>query len=48
MLRDLIEYGKHIREEMKATPSKIKKYPQGTNSEDKEAGVQINYMEHKE
>ena len=38
MLRDLTEYGKHIREEMKATVSEIKKNPQVTNSEGKEAG----------
>ena len=48
MLRDLIEYSKCIREEMKATVSAIKKNPQGTNSEGKEAGVQINNLEHKE
>ena len=29
MLRELIEYGKCIREEMKATLSEIKKNPQG-------------------
>ena len=33
---------------MKVTLSEIKENLQGTNSEDKEAGVQINYMEHKE
>ena len=38
VLRELIEYGKSIREEMKATLSEIKKHPQGTNSEGKEAG----------
>ena len=38
MLRDLIEYSKCIREEMKATVNAIKKNPQGTNSEGKEAG----------
>ena len=32
---------------MKATLSEIKKNPQGTNSEGKEAGVQINNLEHK-
>ena len=39
MLRDLTEYDKSIRDEMKATLSEIKKNPQGTNSERKEAGV---------
>ena len=33
---------------MKATLSEIKKNPQGTNSEGKETGVQINDLEHKE
>ena len=33
---------------MKTTPSEIKKNPQGTNSEGKEDGVQINDLEHKE
>ena len=48
MLREFTEYGKSIREEMKDTLSGIKKNPQGTNSEGKEAGVQINDLEHKE
>ena len=48
MLRDFIEYGKSTREEMKATLSEIKKNPQVTKSEGKEAGVQINNLEHKE
>ena len=47
MLRDLIGYGKCIREEMKATLSEIKKNPQGTNSQGEVAGVQINDLEHK-
>ena len=48
LLRELIEDGKGIREEMKATLSEIKKNPQGTNSEGKEARVQISDLEHKE
>ena len=48
MLRELTEYGKSIREEMKATLSDIKKNPQGTNSEGKEAKIQINDLEQKE
>ena len=48
MLREIIEYGKNIREEMKATLSEIKKNPQRTNSEGKDAGVQINDLEYKE
>ena len=33
---------------MKLTPSEIKKNPQGTNNEGKEARVQNNDLEHKE
>ena len=47
MLRELVEYGKHIREEVKAILSEIKKNLQGTNSEGKEARVQIDDGEHK-
>ena len=39
MLRELTEYGKSIREEMKATLSEMKKKPHGTNREGKEARV---------
>ena len=38
MIKELIEYSKNIKEEMKATLSEIKKNPQGTNSEGKELG----------
>ena len=48
MLRELTEYGKSIREEMKNTLSKIKKNPQRTSNEGKEARVQINNLKHKE
>ena len=48
MLKDLIEYGNKIKEEMKVTLSEIKKNLQGTNSEGKEAGIHINTLEHKE
>ena len=48
MFRELIEYNRSIREEMKATLSEIKKNPRGTNSEGKETRVQINDLEHKE
>ena len=48
MLRGLIEYGKTVREEMKATLSEIKKNPQEINSEGKESGIQTNNLEHKE
>ena len=48
MIRELTEYSKSIREEMKATLREIKKNPQGTNNEGKEASVQINDFEYKE
>ena len=48
MLKELTEYSNNIKEEMKVTLSEIKKNPQGTNSEGKEARVQINDLEHKE
>ena len=48
MFRELTEYPKSIREEMKATLSEIKKNPQGTNSEGKEARIHISDLEHKE
>ena len=48
MLRELTEYVKSIREEMKATLSEIKTNPHITNSEGKGAEVQINDLEHKE
>ena len=48
MLRDLTEYGNSTREEMKVTLSEIKKNLQGTNSEGREAGIQINDLERKE
>ena len=48
MLRDFIEYNNNINEEMKVTLSEIKKNLQETNSEGKEAGIQINDLAHKE
>ena len=47
MLRELTEYGKSVREEVKATLSEIKKNPQGTNSGGDEAEIQINNFEQK-
>ena len=47
ILRELLEYGNSIKEEMKVTLNEIKKNPQGTNSEGKEAKVQINNLEQK-
>ena len=42
MLRELIEYGNNVKEEMKVTLSEIKKNPQGTNSEGKEGSWDSN------
>ena len=48
MLKELIEYGNNIKEELKITLSEIRKNLQGTNSEGKEARIQINDLEQKE
>ena len=48
MLKELIEYGNNIKEEMKVTLSEIKKNLQGTTNEGEEARIQINNLEHKE
>ena len=48
MLRELTEYGHNIKQEMKNTLSEIKKNLLGTNSEGKEARIQINDLEQKE
>ena len=45
MLKELTEYGNNIKEEMKITPSEIKKNLQGINSEGKEAKNQINNLQ---
>ena len=48
MLKELIEDGNNVKEEMKVILSKIKKNLQGTISKGEEAGIQINNLEHKE
>ena len=51
MLRGFTEHGNSIKktqEEMEVTLSEVTKSPQGTNSEGKEARIQINNLEHKE
>ena len=48
MLKELIKYGKNIKEEMKFTLSEIKNNPEETNREGKKAGIQTNGLEHKE
>ena len=48
MLKGLTECSNSIKEEMKVTWSEIKKNLQETNSEGKEARIQINDLKHKE
>ena len=48
MLKEITEYSCKIKEEVKAMKSEIKQNVQGTNSEEREAGVRINDLEQKE
>ena len=48
MLTELVEYGCKLEEKIKAMKSEIKKNLQGTNSDRKETGTQINGLEQKE
>ena len=48
ILTELIEYGRKIEEKVKAMKTEIKESVQGTNSDRKETGTQINGLEHKE
>ena len=48
MLTEMVEYSHKIEEKVKAMKSEIKKNVQGTNSEGKETGTQINNLEQKE
>ena len=48
MLTEMVEYHHKIEEEVKAMQSEIKKNVQGTNSDRKETGTQINDLEQKE
>ena len=48
MFTEMVECGRKIEEEMKAMESEIKKNIQGTNSEGKESGTQINDLEQNE
>ena len=48
MLTELVEYGGKLGEKMKAMPSEIKENVQGTNSDEKETGSQINGVDQKE
>ena len=48
MLTEFIELSRKMKEKMKAIESEIKENTQGTNSEGKETGTQINDLEQKE
>ena len=48
MLTEMVVYGHKIEEKVKAMKSEIKENVQGTNSEGKETGTQINDLEQKE
>ena len=48
MLTELVEFGCKLHEKMKAMLSEIKENVQGTNSDGKETGTQINSMDQKE
>ena len=48
MLTELIEFGRKMKEQMKATQSEIKQNIQETNSKRKETRTQINDLEQKE
>ena len=48
MLTELVEYGYKLEEKMKAMLSEIKENVQGTNSDAKESGTQINGVDQKE
>ena len=47
MLTELMELSRKMREEMKATHSEMKQNIQGTNSDGKETGTQINGLDQK-
>ena len=48
MLRELVEFGHKLDEKMKAMLSEMKENVQGTNSDGKETGTQINDLKQKE
>ena len=48
ILSEMVVFGHKMEEKVKATQSKIKKNIQGTNSEGKEARIQIKKLEQKE
>ena len=48
MLTEMVAYGRKIEEEVKAMQSEIEENVQGTNSNRKETGTQINNLKQKE
>ena len=48
MLTELVEYGHKLDEKMKTMLSEMKENVQGTNSDGKETGTQINGVDQKE
>ena len=48
MLTEMAEYGRKVEEKVKAMQSEMKRNVQGTTSEGKETGTQINDLEQKE
>ena len=48
MLTEMVEYGWKIEEKVKTMKSEIKENVQGTNSHEKETGIQINGLDQKE
>ena len=48
VLTEMVEYGRKIEEKVKAMKSEIKENVQGTNSDEKERGTQVNGVEQKE
>ena len=48
MLTETVEYGHKIEEKVRAMKSEIKENVQGTNSDGKETGTQINNLEQKD
>ena len=48
MVTELVEFGHELDEKMKAMPRETKENVQGTNSDTKETGTQINSVDQKE
>ena len=48
MLTEMVKFGRKIEEKVKGMKSEIRENVQGTNSEGKETGTQINGLEQKE